>query len=165
VAGARFEARDGVLEVRARAGAVRASEGKLSPLVRQVEAGSGSNAGGSGRVSLGTWLVQVVDAAGRPAGRGLRQPLAVKLHESGRAGALDLRHVRVLVNPPLPSWVDLDPASVPVTPASGARQVGPAAPSPAPKPALGALAPQTATLEAGTATLAAPLPMAAPNAA
>src|SRR5207253_3613780 len=80
VAGAHFEASDGVLEVSAPAGAVTASDGKLSLLVRQVEPGSGSNAGGSGRVSLGTWLVQVVDAAGRPAGRGLRQPLAVKLH-------------------------------------------------------------------------------------
>ncbi|HXM57353.1 MAG TPA: hypothetical protein VOB72_18290, partial [Candidatus Dormibacteraeota bacterium] len=44
VAGAHFQASDGVLELSAPAGAVTAADGKLSLLVRQVEPGSGSNA-------------------------------------------------------------------------------------------------------------------------
>ncbi|HEY7199066.1 MAG TPA: hypothetical protein VIC57_02585 [Candidatus Dormibacteraeota bacterium] len=172
VSGAHFTGSDGVLEVTAPAGAVTAADvaaagGTLRLLVRQVEPGSGSSAGGSGHVSFGTWLVQVVDAAGRPAARGLRQPLSVKLHESGRAGALDLRNVGVVVNPPLPSWVDLNPSSVPaVTAASGARQATPKAPSsPAARPALGAMSRQRATLEAGSTTLSTSLLMTGPNAA
>ena len=107
--------------------------------------------------------MQVVDGSGRPASRGLRQPLTVKLHESARAGALDLGRVQATVNPPLPTWVDLDPASVPaVTPASGARQ---ASPSPGAKAGLGQTSRRAAGLETGTTTLSASLPVSGPNAA
>jgi hypothetical protein len=168
--GARFVGSDGVLELTAPAGAVtpadvKAAGGGLSLLVRQVLPGSGSNAGGSGHYTFGTWLVQVVDAAGRPAARGLRQPLAAQLHASARAGALDLAHVRMSVNQPLPSWVDLNPGSAPgVTPASGARQGTPASGT-APKTALGPASRSAASLDATGRTLSAALPAASPSTA
>jgi len=106
--GGRLVGSDGALEVTAPAGAVTAADvqaaGGLSLEVRQVLPASGSNAGGSGHYSFGTWLVQVVDGSGRPAARGLRRELTVRLHQDARAGALDLGHARVLVNPALPSW-------------------------------------------------------------
>ncbi|TMC01608.1 MAG: hypothetical protein E6J41_32670 [Chloroflexi bacterium] len=103
--------------------------------------------------------MQVVDAAGRPAARGLRQPLDVRLHAAAWAGALDLAHVRVAVNPALPSWVDLDPGSAPpVTPASGARQATPAGGGSAPRPALGALSHGKATLDPSSMALSAVVP-------
>src|SRR5690349_12996010 len=78
--GGHFVGSDGALELTAPAGAVTAADvkaagGGLSLLVRQVLPASGSNAGGSGHYTFGTWLVQVVDGAGRPTARGRRQPL------------------------------------------------------------------------------------------
>jgi hypothetical protein len=172
VLGGHFTGSDGALELTVPGGAVtgadvKAGGGGLSLLVRQVLPASGSNAGGSGHYTFGTWLMQVVDANGRPAARGLRQPLAVTVHQSRRAGALDLAHVRMTVNPPLPSWVNLDPTSTPVTPASGARQAAPppASGGSAPKAALGAYSRQTARLDATATTLSASLPAASPNTA
>src|SRR5215471_10684410 len=105
VRGARFTGSDGVLELTVPAGAVSVSGESLA--VRQVLPPSGSNAGGSGHYSFGTWLVQVVDGGGRVVPGGLGRGLGVRVHEGGRAGALDLGHALMEVNPPLPSWVDL----------------------------------------------------------
>jgi hypothetical protein len=175
VTGAHFVGSDGVLELDAPAGAVtaadvRAAGGGLNLLVRQVLPASGSNAGGSGHYSFGTWLVQVVDASGRAAPAGLRQKLGVRLHQDRRASALDLSHVRVLVNQALPSWVDLSPSAAAVTAgaASAARQATPGSGGTAAKPAPAGLGPasrQAAALEAGTTTLSAAVPAASPSTA
>jgi hypothetical protein len=87
----------------------------------------------------------------------------VTLHEEARAGVVDLAHVQVTVNRPLPSWFNLKPASAPVTPASGARR---AAPAPSAKPALGELSRRPPTLSGATTTpttLTALVPMAGPS--
>src|SRR5215467_3688421 len=94
MAGAQFGGSDGVLELTVPGGAVTAADvsaagGRLSLLVRQVLPAAGTSAGGWGKYSFGTWLVQVVDGSGRPARQGLRQELRVSLHEGRRAGALD----------------------------------------------------------------------------
>jgi hypothetical protein len=172
VAGAHFVGSDGVLEVTVPPGAVTAADvksaaGGLSLLVRQVDVASGSNAGGSGKVSFGSWLLQVVDGSGRLAGRGLRKSVEVQLHEDRRAGAVDLARARVQVNSPLPSWVDLDPGptAAQVAPASAARQRAPAS-SPAPstaKPALGPPGRQGTTLDAATTTLSATVGLNSPS--
>jgi RHS repeat-associated protein len=175
-AGAHWTSADGELELMAPAGAVTAGDvsaaGGLSLLVRQVQPASGSNAGGWGVYRLGTWLVQVVDANGKLAGRGLRQDLQVKLHEGTRAGALDLAHALLVVNPPLPPWADLSPPAntpaPPSTPASGARRAT-ATQSPSPSssagPALGPLSRSVATLDASSRTLSAVVPASGPSTA
>ena len=73
------------LEVDVPAGAVSASDvaaagGGMSLLVRQVAPPSGGSAGGSGHATSGTFLIQVLDASGKLARQGLRQPLGVQLH-------------------------------------------------------------------------------------
>ncbi|HEY1321521.1 MAG TPA: hypothetical protein VGF32_14790, partial [Streptosporangiaceae bacterium] len=170
VSGAHVVASDGVLELTVPAGAVtaadvRAAGGALNLLVRQVMPASGSNAGDWGKYTFGTWVAQVVDAGGHPASRGLRQKVGVELHQDRRASALDLVHTQVLVNPALPSWVDLNPASVPVRSAgaaSAARQAQPAAPpTGTAKPALGPASRQAAALDSATTTLSATVPMSA----
>ena len=187
MAGGHFVGSDGVLELTAPAGAVSGTGQSL--LVRQVLPASGSNAGGSGEYTFGTWLVQVVDAAGQPAPAGLRREVTLKLHEDPRATALGLDHVRVAVNAPLPGWVDLSPsaaavavapasgtpasgASAPVGPASGARRATPATPAPpsggGARPSLGPLARRTASVEAAAGqgpVLTAAVPLAGPNTA
>jgi hypothetical protein len=190
-AGAHFVGSDGVLEVTVPPGAVtaqdvQAARGSLNLLVRQVEPGSGSSAGGSGHVSFGTWLVQVVDGSGRLVSHGLRQSPQVKLHQSQHAAAVNLAHTQVLVNPPLPTWVNLDPGPTVAglapaagtrqqtqtqvsgarqqTPAAGSRQQASAGASAAPSstaaPALGPASHQSAALDPTTATLSSTVAMA-----
>src|SRR6266536_1037796 len=111
---------DSGLDVDVPAGAVTpadvaAAGGKMSLLLRQVVPASGSSAGGSGHVTFGTFLVQVLDAQGHLATQGLRQPLGVKLHYGTRGGAIDVRHAVAFLNRPLPPWVSLDPAAAPAT--------------------------------------------------
>src|SRR5262249_13168779 len=129
-AGGHLLGSDGVLEVDVPPGAltaadISASGGKARLLVRQVLPPSGSSAGGSGHFTFGTFLFQVVGADGRLA-RGLHKPVQVTLHYDERAAALDLSHVRAVVNGSLPKWVDLDPASVKVQSPSPS---GPSSPS------------------------------------
>lgn len=65
-----FLGSDGRLELQIPAGAITAQDlqaagGKSTAQVTQIAPASGSNAGGSGSFSLGTYLVQSVDAHGR----------------------------------------------------------------------------------------------------
>jgi hypothetical protein len=76
---------DGLFEVDVPAGAVTsadlsASGGGMSLLARQVLPGSGGSAGGSGIVTYGLYLIQVLDAKGQLTSRSLHSPLTVKLH-------------------------------------------------------------------------------------
>ena len=64
-----FVGSDGGLQVDVPTGAITSSDiaaagGRLGLLIRQIAPASGGNAGGSGHVTLGTFLFQVVDAAG-----------------------------------------------------------------------------------------------------
>jgi RHS repeat-associated protein len=93
-----------------------ADGGKTSLLVRQIQPGSGSSAGGSGHVSFGGFLVQIIDAHGHLAKHGLHQALKFTLHY-GKGTAVDLSHAYTVLNAPLPAWVNPDPASVLPTPA------------------------------------------------
>jgi hypothetical protein len=174
--GGRFTSKNGGLEVDVPAGAVTAADvsaagGSMRLLVRQVQPASGGSAGGSGRYTFGTYLIQVLDARGHLA-RGLRHPLAVKLHFGKHARALNLAHTQVVIDGGLPQGVNLDPASVPGVAAAGrtapqhATSAGPGAvasanqaatprhPTP-PRPGH-----EMATLDAKSSTLAASIPLA-----
>ena len=115
-AASHFVSNDKVLTIDVPAGSISdadkaADGGKTSLLVRQVNPASGSSAGGSGHVSFGTFLVQVVDASGHLSGHGLHLPLKFTL-TYGKGTAVDLAHAYSVINGPIPSWVNLDPSSV-----------------------------------------------------
>jgi hypothetical protein len=153
--GGRFQSGDGSLEVDVPSGAVTAAEvaaagGGMSLLVRQVAPASGSSAGGSGRYSFGTFLVQVLDARGNLVQHGLRQPLGLRLHTGTRSGAVDLAHVVAVINPPLPAGIDVGLPGGSGAPASRA-----------PRP--GSVARQRASLDQTSGTLAAMVPTSGPN--
>ncbi len=98
-----FMGSDKRLEVDSPAGAISAQDltqagGKVLLRVLQIAPASGSNAGGSGTFSLGTYLVQVLDAHGTLFSRGLRQPLTVKYHLQPKELALHLDHAYVVLN-------------------------------------------------------------------
>ena len=81
-----FVGSDGGLQVDVPTGAITSSDiaaagGRLGLLIRQIAPASGGNAGGSGHVTLGTFLFQVVDAAGRLASVGLGQPVTLSFHQ------------------------------------------------------------------------------------
>jgi RHS repeat-associated protein len=120
---------DAAMRLDAPAGAVSASDvaaagGSMSLRIRQVLPASGGSAGGSGVVSFGTYLLQVLDANGNVAPRGLRQPLGVQLSFSKRGAALDVRHAVAIVNAPLPPWVSLAPAPRAPARAGGRAAIG-----------------------------------------
>ncbi|HSR25301.1 MAG TPA: hypothetical protein VLW53_17230, partial [Candidatus Eisenbacteria bacterium] len=154
---------DQALELDVPAGAVSAVDvsaagGSMSLLVRQVVPASGGSGGGSGVVTFGTFLVQVLDAKGHLARQGLRQPLGVKLHVPGRAGALDLGHAVAVVNAPLPPGVSLDPAATPqlAGPASSpasATTGGTASSTTSPNHGLGRMTRTPATVDPTAGTL------------
>jgi RHS repeat-associated protein len=132
----RFTSGDGLLEVDA-----PAAPGNLSLAIRQLLPPSGSNAGGSGHYSFGTYLAQLVDASGHPVQQKLSQPLAVRLHPGKRGGAVDLAHTLVTVN-----------GSPPVSAAGAGRTTS----------ASGASGPrsiQRATLDTASGTLSANVPL------
>ena len=100
-----FLSKDGLLGIDVPAGAVSASDvaadgGTTSLSVQQVSPMSGSNAGGSGEFSFGTYLLQVLNAKGDVANHGLRQPITVKIHygNGGGASALDLANSYMIMN-------------------------------------------------------------------
>jgi RHS repeat-associated protein len=130
-----FVGSDGRFQVDVPAGAVTeadlaAAGGRaLSLRVSQVAPASGSSAGGSGHVSFGTYLLEVVDAAGRSASHGLRVPVTLTLRYGSAGAAMDVAHAVLVVN-------GGDPAS-------------------GPRAALGTPHATTATLDAGSQTLSA----------
>ena len=142
-----FMGSDGTLELEVPAGAVSAADvaaagGKMSLLVRQVAPASGGTSGGSGHLTFGTFLVQVLDAKGGLARRGLRRPLGIVLHVAGRARAADLAHTVAIINAPLPRGTDLAP-----TTAAAARKMA------AQTPALGRTVTQRPAVDAQAQTL------------
>ncbi len=112
-ASAQFLGSDGLLEVDVPAGAVTpadvtAAGGALSLQISQIAPASGSIAGGSGLITFGMYLVQVVDAHGYLSAHGLRQPATFKLHiteNSKPNSALDLVHTFVIQDGSLPEGV------------------------------------------------------------
>jgi hypothetical protein len=137
---ATFLGSDGHLEVDVPASALTASDltqagGSESLQITQIAPASGSSAGGWGVVSFGTYLLQVVDAQGRAAPRGLRAPVTLTYHYGARERAFDLPHTFVVLNGGLPQGVHL------ATPAGTAQ------------PTLGTRTTQSATLDSTHQTL------------
>ena len=119
---AQFLGSDGRLEIDVPAGAVTANDvaaagGTLALRVTEIAPASGSNAGGSGVVSLGTYLVELVDGHGNRMAHGLRTDASLKLHYGSRGSALDLDRAFVVFNGAHPQTViGLGPfSSQPVT--------------------------------------------------
>jgi hypothetical protein len=118
-AAAQFLGSDGLLEVDVPSGAVTADDvaapgGAHSLRISQIAPASGSIAGGSGLISFGMYLVQVVDARGYLSTHGLRQPATFKLHVAENSkpnSALDLVHAFVTQNGSLPEGVTGAPAA------------------------------------------------------
>jgi RHS repeat-associated protein len=103
-----FLSGDGLLEIDVPAGAVSAADvaadgGTTSLSVQQVSPMSGSNAGGSGLFSFGTYLLRVLDANGNVTTHGLRQPITLTVHYGGRVDALDLTNSYLVLNRALPA--------------------------------------------------------------
>jgi RHS repeat-associated protein len=121
---------------------IAADGGNTSLLVRQILPASGSTAGGSGKYSFGTYLIQVIDATGKLASHGLRQPATLSLHYGSSGSALDVMHAYAVVNGSIPVCVNLDPKSG-LAPSSTSSSARTNVPSPSPRaqtPTLGALA-------------------------
>ncbi len=106
---AHFVGSDGRLQVDVPAGAVTASDLVQTPgsalhlAISQIAPASGSSAGGSGHVSFGTYLLQLVDGAGKPVAHGLRQPIKLTLHYGANGSAIDVAHAFVTLNSGLPT--------------------------------------------------------------
>jgi RHS repeat-associated protein len=100
---AHFLGSDGRLEVSVPAGAVdqkdvAAAPGGLALRLTEIAPASGANAGGSGVISLGNYLAEVVDGKGNVVNHGLRQPAMITLHYSDKDSVLDLTHAFVVFN-------------------------------------------------------------------
>jgi hypothetical protein len=79
IAGGHFMSNDQRLEITIPGSAVNGADvlaagGQVRLSLRQIAPASGSSAGGSGHVSLGTFLIQVTDAQGRLVGHGTASP-------------------------------------------------------------------------------------------
>ncbi len=129
---ATFTGSDAQLEIDVPADAVTADDvahanGGLALSISQIAPASGSNAGGSGRVSLGSYVIQVADGHGTLAKQGLRKPVTFKFHYGKGESALDLGHVVAIANQTLPDGVALAPvaSSSPATPAADATPAPP----------------------------------------
>lgn len=114
---AHFVGSDGQLEVTVPAGAVSEADlaqagGALNLQITQIAPASGSNAGGSGHVTFGTYLLQVVNASGARVGLGLRQPVTLALHYGDKGSAVDVAHAIAVFNAALPAGMSLAPAAV-----------------------------------------------------
>ena len=115
-AAATFKGKDGRFEVDVPAGAITTADqaaagGALQLSIRQVAPASGSSAGGSGLVSFGEYLAQVVDGAGVLVNQGLRRPITIKMHVPMAASALDLGRAFVVFNSSPPVGVSSAPTS------------------------------------------------------
>ncbi len=118
---AHFLGSDGRLEVNVPSGAITsadmsAASGQVDLKITQIAPASGSNAGGSGHVSFGTYLLQVVDGTGKLVPHGLRQPVTLTYHY-GPGSATDVAHAVVVFNSALPAGVSL--AAAPTSPPAG----------------------------------------------
>ena len=105
-----FLGSDGHLSFLIPPGAVTAQDltdagGSLFLRVTQIAPASGSNAGGSGQFSLGSYLVQLVDAHGTLFSHGLRQPIIARYHLQKGEQALYLDHAYVVLNGTLSAGV------------------------------------------------------------
>lgn len=126
-----FTGSDNRLDVQIPAGAITAQDltaagGTIRLQVTQIAPASGSSAGGSGDLSLGTYLVQVVDAHGHLLTHGLRKPLVVRYHIQPGEQSLSLEHAYLLLNGPLSRGVATMPGVArSATNASLASTMGP----------------------------------------
>lgn len=143
----------------------------LSLRVTQTAPGGGSTAGGSGLISFGSYLLQVVDGSGALVTQGLRAPVNASFRPSTKANsALPLSQALVVVNGSLPSGADVVPTSfTPATPQHGPI-MGPAQPE-ATYPnvndraamRMGAFTSVTPTVETSTNSLVTPLSLGTPS--
>src|SRR5690348_15894249 len=138
-----FVGSDGLLELDAPAGTVSqkdlaAAGGALTLQITQIAPASGSTAGGSGHISLGQYLVQLVDAHGKRPAQGLRQPVGLKFHCAKLCDGVDPTRVSVVVNGSAPRGLPLAPL------ATASRSSG-----------LGARATMPVTFDRATRTLTA----------
>ena len=95
--------------------------GPLSLQITQIAPASGSSAGGSGLISFGTYLLQLVDVHGKRVPHGLRAPLTLKYHYDAAESGLNLGHAFIVLNGPLPRTVKLAPAAAANFAVLGAR--------------------------------------------
>ncbi len=106
-----FTGSDGRLEVDVPAGAVSAADvsaaagGSIALRLSEMAPASGSSAGGSGVVSLGSYLAEIIDGKGNRLAHGLRKPATVKLHYSAKEEALTLDQAFVVFNGTHPKTV------------------------------------------------------------
>jgi hypothetical protein len=98
-----FVGSDKRLELLIPAGAITTQDlaqagGKITLRVTQVAPASGSNAGGSGDISLGIFVIQLLDAHGALLTHGLRLPVTAKYHIHTNELGLGLDHAYALLN-------------------------------------------------------------------
>lgn len=123
-AATQFTGSDGLLEVQAPAGVITADDltaagGKITLQITQTAPGGGSIAGGSGLISFGSYLVQVVDSKGLLVKHGLRKPITMKLHlGSKKQSAFDLTQSFVVLNGSLPEGASVAPTGTTGGPAN-----------------------------------------------
>ncbi len=123
---AQFVGSDGRLEVDVPATAMTAADlseagGRLSLLITQIAPASGSSAGGSGHISLGTYLIQLVDTLNKQLAHGLHAPLTLRYHYGAAEAAFNLAQTVAVFNSSLPGGVQLVPGAVATAPGLGAR--------------------------------------------
>ena len=155
---ATFLGSDGKFEVDVPANAVSTADlassgGTLNLKLTQIAPASGSSAGGSGRISFGTYLLQVVDGKGNRVAHGLDAPVTLKYHP-GNAGrsALDLTNVIAVFNGAVPSNLQLAPLASGVATSGVATSTTSTTSTMA--PALGPVSSQKATIDKSDGSLA-----------
>jgi RHS repeat-associated protein len=116
----RFVGSDGRLDLLVPAGAITAAQqtaagGAILLKVTQIAPASGSNAGGD--LSLGTYLLQLVNAHGALLSFGLSKPITATYHLQANELGLGLDHAYALLNGSVSSTVGSMPGAV--APASG----------------------------------------------
>lgn len=102
-----FKGSDGIFEIDIPAGAVNATDvqsagGGITLKVTQIAPASGASGGGSGIVSFGTYLIQLVDGHGTALKHGLRQAATLKLHYLTKTSTLDMDHASLIFNGAIP---------------------------------------------------------------
>jgi len=172
-----FVSSDKTLTLDIPAGAVTASDlkaaagGTLSLRITQTAPAGGSIAGGSGLISFGSYLLQVVDGSGALSTQGLRAPVNATFRPSAKANtALPLSTSLLVLNGALPTGTPVAPTFyAPATPQHGPI-VGPAQPEAvypniADRTAmrLGALSSVTPSVDTKTNSLVTPLVLGDPS--